>query len=234
MHKLNHEPYRRNWIEIIGSLHGLVCISPCKGAVFLYNPTTRESKRFPEKITEKVVKLVVDGDHVLNASVYLLNSDSLRWIRDLSYEHKDNYNSAVSLKGVWSYHLVLKQRRFERCYCQAEDCSHSYRKFLVWDLSGRLCVVNSWYEVHDDVWVMNEYGVVSSWSRIRISFLFRSMKPLGSSKNTEKILLELDGAFFETHASRYLGIRGVKLGDGFEADTYVESLISPNSYGAEN
>ncbi|KAH0890968.1 hypothetical protein HID58_053397 [Brassica napus] len=61
------------------------------------------------------------------------------------------------------------------------------------------------------------------------------MKPLCSSKNGEEVLLELDGDMllynFENGASRYLGIRGVKLSDGFEADAYVESLISPNSYG---
>ncbi|KAL0875951.1 hypothetical protein Bca101_025656 [Brassica carinata] len=61
---------------------------------------------------------------------------------------------------------------------------------------------------------------------------FRSMKPVCSSKNGRRRNMMLYN--FETDASRYLRIRGVNLSDGFEADTYVESFISPNSYGAEN
>ncbi|KAG2321444.1 hypothetical protein Bca52824_014657 [Brassica carinata] len=254
--KLNPERYRRNWVEIIGSSHGLVCISPCEGAVFLYNPTTGESKRLPEKkkVTGeefqthgfgfddlsgdyKVVKLVADGDgdHVLNASVYSLKSDSWRWMCDLSYEHKDCFSSGIVVLA-----FDVKTEEFPEMPLpgEAEDCAHSYRNFIVGVLNGRLCVVNSCYEVHDDVWVMNEYGEASSWNRIRISLLYRSMKPLCSSKNGEEVLLELDGDMvlynFETDASRYQGIRGVKLSDGFEADAYVESLISPNSYGFVN
>ncbi|KAL0787444.1 hypothetical protein Bca101_003690 [Brassica carinata] len=258
------KPYRRNWVEIIGSSHGLVCISPCEGALFLYNPTTGESKRLITAAGEefqtlgfgfddltddyKVVKLVADGDNVLKSSVYSLKSDSWRWIRDLSYEHKDCFSSGVTLRGAvhWVFanenqRVVLafdfKTEEFREMLLpgEAEDCGHSYRNFVVGVTNGCLCLVNSCYEVHDDVWVMNEYGVESSWSRIRISLLYRSMKPLCSSENGEEVLLELDGDMvlynFESHASRYLGIRGVKLSDGFEADAYVESLISPNSYG---
>ena len=260
------KPYRRNWVEIIGSSHGLVCISPCEGALFLYNPTTGESKRLLisaggeefqtlgfgfDALTDdyKVVKLVADGDNVLKSSVYSLKSDSWRWIRDLSYEHKDCFSSGVTLRGAvhWvfandSQRVVLafdfKTEEFREMLLpgeEAEDCGHSYRNFVVGVINGRLCLVNSCYEVHDDVWVMDEYGVASSWRRIRISLLYRSMKPLCSSENGEEVLLELDGDMvlynFESHASRYLGIRGVKLSDGFEADAYVESLISPNSYG---
>ncbi|KAF8093289.1 hypothetical protein N665_0385s0036 [Sinapis alba] len=271
MLKLNPEPYRRNWVEIIGSSHGLVCISPCEGSVFLYNPTTGESKRLPEKkitggeefqtlgfgfddLTDdyKVVKLVADGDQVLNASVYSLKADTWRWIRDLSYEHKDCFSSGVTLNGA--VHWVLTNHNNQRVVLafdvkteefremllpgEAEDCAHSYRNFLVGVLNGSLCVVSSCFEVHDDIWVMNEYGVASSWTRIRISLLYRSMRPLCSSKNSEEVLLELDGDMvlynFETDAARYLGIRGVKLSDGFEADAYVETLVSPNLYGVEN
>ncbi|CAH8361604.1 unnamed protein product [Eruca vesicaria subsp. sativa] len=269
MIRLNPEPYRRNWVEIIGSSHGLMCISPCEGALFLYNPTTGESKRLPHKITGeefqthgfgfddvtddyKVVNLVAESDNVLNVSVYSLKSDTWRRLRDLNYEHKDCFSSGVTLNDA--VHWVFTNHNNERVVLafdvkteefremllpgEAEDCGHSYRNFVVGDLNGRLCLVYSCYEVHDDVWVMDEYGVESSWRRIRISLLYRSMKPLGSSKDGEEVLLEIDGDMvlynFSSHASRYLGIRGVKLSDGFEADAYVESLISPNSYGFVN
>ncbi|VVA96674.1 unnamed protein product [Arabis nemorensis] len=275
MLKLNAKSYRRNWVEIVGSSNGLVCISPGEGALFLYNPTTGESKRLPETVPPKsnefveqfqtygfgfddltgdykVVKLIADSEDVINASVYSLKSDSWRRISDLSYVHNDGFNSGVHFKGVihWVFTLKegnqnprvivafdIKTEEFREMTLpdEAEDCSHTFKNFVVGSINGRLCVVNSCYEVHDDIWVMNEYGVASSWHRIRISLLYRSMKPLCSTKNDEEALLELDGDMvlynFETDTSRNLGIRGVKLSDGFEANTYVESLISPNLYG---
>ncbi|ESQ49421.1 hypothetical protein EUTSA_v10020779mg [Eutrema salsugineum] len=275
MLKLNAKSFRRNWVEIVGSSNGLVCISPGEGALFLYNPTTGESKRLPETLPPKskeygeqfqtfgfgfddltsdykVVKLIADNDDVLHASVYSLKTDSWRWIRDLTYQHNDGFNSGVHLKGAIHWVLTLEDGNHNQRLVLAfdlrteefremplpdgaEDCLHRFKNFVVGNLNGRLCVVNSCYEVHDDIWVMNEYGEASSWRRIRISLLYRSMKPLCSTKNSEEVLLELDGDMvlynFETDASRNLGIRGVKLSDGFEANTYVESLISPNTYG---
>lgn len=97
-------------------------------------------------------------------------------------------------------------------------------------LNGCLSVVNSCYIFHNDIWVMNEYGVASSWSKIRISLFYKSMKPLCSTNKNKEFLLKLDGNLvlynFETNASWNLGIRGVELSDKFETSTYVESLIA--------
>ncbi|EFH58716.1 F-box family protein [Arabidopsis lyrata subsp. lyrata] len=275
MLKLNAKSYRRNWVEIVGSSNGLVCISPGEGAVILYNPTTGDSKRLPETLRPKsveygrdnfqtygfgfddltddykVVKLVATSDDILDASVYSLKADSWRRICNLNYEHNDGfYTSGVHFNGAihWVFAEISHGQRVVVAFdiqteefremplpVEAEDCHHRFSNFVVGSLNGRLCVVNSCYEVHDDIWVMSEYGEVKSWSRIRINLLYRSMKPLCSTKKDEEVLLELDGDMvlynFETNASSNLGIRGVKLSDGFEANTYVESLISPNSYG---
>ncbi|CAN7010040.1 unnamed protein product [Brassica rapa subsp. trilocularis] len=72
---------------------------------------------------------------------------------------------------------------------EAEDVS---RNFIAGDLNGRLCVINSCDEERDDIWVMNEYGVASSWTRIRFRFLFRCMRPMCSSNNSDEVLLEFD------------------------------------------
>ncbi|XP_010436957.1 PREDICTED: F-box/kelch-repeat protein At3g06240-like [Camelina sativa] len=267
---LNVKPYRRNWVEIVGSSNGLVCISPGEGVVFLYNPTTGDSKRLPETIPHgidnfqsngfgfddltddyKVVKLVASSDDVFDASVYSLKADSWRRICSLNYEHNDGfYTSGVHFNGaihwvftqtshnnqrvVVAFDLRTEEFREMPLPDEAEDCQHRFRNFVVGCLNGCLCVVNSCYEEHDDIWVMYEYGEAKSWSRIRISWLYRSMKPQCSTNNDEEVLLELDGGMvlynFETAASSVLRIRGVKLSDGFEANTYLESLISPNSY----
>ncbi|KAG7581542.1 F-box-like domain superfamily [Arabidopsis suecica] len=278
MLKLNAKSYRRNWVEIVGSSNGLVCISPGEGAVFLYNPTTGDSKRLPETLRPKsveygrdnfqtygfgfddltddykVVKLVATSDDILDASVYSLKADSWRRICNLNYEHNDGfYTSGVLFNGaihwvftesshnqrvVVAFDIETEEFREMPLPDEAEDCSHRFRNFVVGSLSGRLCVVNSCYEQHDDIWLMSEYGEAKSWSRIRINLLYRSMKPLCSTKNKEEVLLELDGDMvlynFETDTSSNLGIRGIKLSDGFEANTYVESLISPNPCGRES
>ncbi|CAG7882127.1 unnamed protein product [Brassica rapa] len=118
---------------------------------------------------------------------------------------------------------------------EAEDVS---RNFIAGDLNGRLCVINSCDEEHDDIWVMNEYGVASSWTRIRFRFLFRCMRPMCSSNNSDEVLLEFDKEMvlynFRTDAWRDLRIRGANLSGWFETHTYIESLISPNLYGVEN
>lgn len=58
------------------------------------------------------------------------------------------------------------------------------------------------------------------------------------TKNSEEVLLALDKYMvlynFETHAWRKLELHGVDLTQGFDVNTYVESLVSPNSYGLDN
>lgn len=100
-------------------------------------------------------------------------------------------------------------------------------------------MINSRSKGHDDdIWVMNEYGVASSWTRIRIRLLYRCMRPLCSTKNSDEVLLvsgeDIVLYNFKTDARRNLRIRGANLSGGFETHTSIESLISPNSYCVEN
>lgn len=116
---------------------------------------------------------------------------------------------------------------------EARSCPY---RFMVGNLNERLCLFTSCYELHDDIWVMNELGV---WRRIRISVFYRFMKPVCSPKNSEEeVLMVFDGVMvlynFETHARRRLEIQGENLCEGFDVNSYVESLISPNSHGLDN
>ncbi|XP_010520737.1 PREDICTED: F-box/kelch-repeat protein At3g06240-like [Tarenaya hassleriana] len=269
MVNLSSSPYRRNWVDIVGSCNGLVCISPADGAVFMFNPTTGESKRIPDlpesgfeeedyetfgfgfdAITDdyKVVALV-SGDDVLNSSVYSLKTDS--WKPLVNFPYRGSLNrSGVLVNGaihwvaspeednrrvVVAFDLTSEQFKDMALPDEAEDCQHRFRGFVAGNLNGRLCIVNNCQEMHDDIWVMNEYGMASSWSRIRISVCYSFMKPLCSGKNEEETLMEVDGEMvlynFGNDTSSSLVLKGVELRDGFEANAYIESLISPNSYG---
>ena len=63
-------------------------------------------------------------------------------------------------------------------------------------LGGYLCFVVNVYGEYNDVWVMKEYGVESSWTQIykiekvAVPWDFEYYKPLMFSKNRKKVLLE--------------------------------------------
>ncbi|XP_065625015.1 F-box protein CPR1 [Quercus suber] len=64
-------------------------------------------------------------------------------------------------------------------------------------LGGYICVIEI-YMFTNDVWLMKEYGVESSWTRIYkieqgvVPWIFEYLKPLMFSKNGKKVLLEED------------------------------------------
>ncbi|KAJ4866319.1 F-box/kelch-repeat protein [Raphanus sativus] len=192
----------------------------------------------------KVVKLVSDRHNFLYACVYSLKSNSWRWICDLSYQRINrSRRPGVNLNGVIHWVVFTRGNHKQRLILafdiiteefrempfpdeEAEDCPNSFKDFVVGNLNERLCVVNSCRELlHDDIWVMNEFGVASSWTRIRISLLHRLMKPVcTSTKNSAEVLLVLLGGDMVLYNFERFHVE----------NTYVESLISPNSYGFDN
>ncbi|CAH8386174.1 unnamed protein product [Eruca vesicaria subsp. sativa] len=278
----NLKNHRNGFVGIIGgSCNGLVCISQGRGAMLLYNPTTREFKRLlssphshrydDEQEVQawgfgfddvsydyKVVKLV--GGHVVNASVYSLKANSWRRLPDLSLSYQiwngyDFSNSGVNLNGACHWVFRLPEGRYHRkvlvCFdiktqefreMPLPDDPHHFSlsvclHLVVGNLNGRLCLSVMYHtrSLHNDLWVMNEYGVASSWSIIRIGYMiYQSIKPLCFSE--EEVLLKLDGTGrhmvlynSETNVVRGLWIRGAEeLSHDFKVCTYVESLISPN------
>ncbi|XP_010546887.1 PREDICTED: F-box/kelch-repeat protein At3g06240-like [Tarenaya hassleriana] len=191
---------------------------------------------------------LVTGD-VLNASVYSLKTDSWKWVGDLRYVFDDNDDDGLLVNGA--IHWVARCREDGRRVVvafdpttelfkdmalpdQADDCPHAHRGFLLNKLNGRLCMIYTCRK-HDDFWVMNEHGVASSWVRVRISVSYDFMKPLCSVRNEEETLMQVNGKLvlynFRNDTSTSLVLKAVQLHGYFEANTYIESLISPNSYG---
>ncbi|XP_010548783.1 PREDICTED: F-box/kelch-repeat protein At3g06240-like [Tarenaya hassleriana] len=198
----------------------------------------------------RLVALVM-GD-VLNASVYSLKTDSWKRVGDSRYEYDDDDTSYDGLLVNGAIHWVARHREdgrrvvvafdltteqfFDMAFPdEADECPHRVRGFQLHKLNGRLCMVYSCFEKHGDFWVMNEYGVASSWIRIRISVRYRAMKPLCSVRNEEETLMELNGQLvlynFRNDVSTSLVLKDAEMPCVMAADTYIESLISPNSYG---
>ncbi|CAH8276784.1 unnamed protein product [Arabidopsis lyrata] len=266
--------YKKRWVRFFGSSNGLLCMANILllNDVFLYNPTTGESKKLPDlpeslrsKSTKtlfsygfgfdslnndfKVVKFIDGNDNY----VYSLKTDSWRRICNMPYKDVCFFTSVelngaihwisiprrgeTSQKVVTAFDLTTEKFRVMSLPDLAEECEHIYPKSKVGILKGRLCVVYFCMKIHDVIWVMNEYGLESSWSKIRISRSYKHMKPLCSTENNEEVLLVLDGHLvlynFERNTRKNLKIRGVEFDKSLLGNTYVESLISPNSYVIE-
>ncbi|VVA96672.1 unnamed protein product [Arabis nemorensis] len=198
----------------------------------------------------KVVKFVATSDNkgYHNADVYSLQRDSWRRIDGLRY--KPVYSTlGVRLNGAihWVVKLEkgqsqkrvvvaafdLKTEKFRDI--QLPDDAGDYKYLQVANLKGHLCLVFCDLGKQVVIWVMNEYGVERSWSKIQLDMFYSSMTPLWSStKNDEEVLLELEGNLvlynFESKTRWNLKIN-CDIRSTFMANTYVESLISPNSYG---
>ncbi|KAL3587306.1 hypothetical protein D5086_014173 [Populus alba] len=101
-------------------------------------------------------------------------------------------------------------------------------------LRGCLCFLANFLGERVDVWMMKDYGVKESWTKLFsvaqyevIGFL-RSLKPLAYSKSGDEVLIEhdnLDLCWYDLKRKQVKNrISGIPY--SFEADTFVESLIS--------
>ncbi|KAJ0017036.1 hypothetical protein Pint_09676 [Pistacia integerrima] len=107
-------------------------------------------------------------------------------------------------------------------------------------LEGRLSVICNYNQVKVDVWVMKEYGVKESWSKLfsiersRSISSFRFLKPLAYSKGCgdgdgrDKILLDVNGeklVWYDWKRKRLKTVRIKGAPDSFGTFLCVESLI---------
>ncbi|XP_020534179.1 F-box/kelch-repeat protein At3g06240 isoform X3 [Jatropha curcas] len=184
------------WVEIFGSCNGLVCIAPEEDTLFLFNPSTGESKRIPEQSLSR-------------SAPYGYNSYGFGYDPTT-----DDY------KGYFFMELFIGWREIGKVK-------------MTRTLKECLCLLYSQSDMHNDFWMMREYGLGKSWTRVTITYSYICMVPLCLAQNGEA-LLELDGTLvqhnLETGTYETLEFEGLPIGGGFEAATYVESLISPNTY----
>ncbi|KAK0596530.1 hypothetical protein LWI29_016521 [Acer saccharum] len=109
-------------------------------------------------------------------------------------------------------------------------------------LEGCLCVICNYARGVVDFWVMKEYGVKESWTKLfsieqsRMTLKISFLKPLAYSKGSdggdEKILMELNNrkiVWFDLKRKRFKTVRINGGPDSFGTDIYVESLIPPSN-----
>ncbi|KAK2654291.1 hypothetical protein Ddye_014147 [Dipteronia dyeriana] len=208
--------YMRLWV---GSCNGLLCINLGK-CLWLYNPSTRERKQVPDfrsfYLTKpagfgyadsiddyKFVKLHCTEQIV---DVYSLRKNSWTTIKyDLCIQFMIGNGTGISLNGAihWAKHnsrraaeiiaFDLVEEKFKTLPLPSVP-EEEYRYSLLGVFRGYLCSSkanrsnNSW-----QFWIMKEYGVKESWTRILkvdlTGFSFCHLQPLCYLKDSNKVVL---------------------------------------------
>ena len=109
------------------------------------------------------------------------------------------------------------------------DCADRNYLLDVGVLEGCLCAICNYDQVSVDVWVMKEYGVKESWTRLlSVQKTKAFLRPLAYSKYRDKVLLEINNQKFAWYDLQKKKMRSVGTGGSpvtFGAEVYVGSLI---------
>ncbi|KAK3032718.1 hypothetical protein RJ639_035162 [Escallonia herrerae] len=178
------------------------------------------------------------------AKVYSLKSDSWRRIKDFPY--------CVPYKRVWAasvegrLHTVVKQNwtpnksRMIVAFDIGAEAFHlvPFPEFLDKDFLGMrmevleecLCLVGAYMDMRTDIWVMKDYGVMESWTKlISVVDPCIDITPLVYSKGRNEVLLNYEDNRLVWHDLVRKTVRNVEvrgLPSPFSAEVCVESLVS--------
>ncbi|XP_059433298.1 F-box protein CPR1-like [Corylus avellana] len=162
----------------------------------------------------KVSKFSNWRESVFEVKVYSLRSHSWKSVRD-KWPKKDSSiaSKPAFLNGALHWLAVSKKRRSLEMLIALDLATEKFQTYKtpfknVSDFSkpdmevlgGYLCVCGNEYleSGNMSVWVMNKYGVESSWTRLytilreAVPWAFEYCKPLVFSKNGEKLLMHPD------------------------------------------
>lgn len=178
------------------------------------------------------------------ARIYSLNNDCWRKIKGINLEIWDKRGIFVNGKLHWWAGTEIVSFDLEREVCgqvqlhsQLEaDCLSGSVCCNLWKVNGCLCVVsvcpNSLMESSTEIWVLKEYEVMESWTKvvtipqsyINSVWNFSSLQPFFISQ-VEEILMNLGWrlAFYRPNQPIYCPNMD-DLGEIMDAQLYIESL----------
>ncbi|XP_073131647.1 F-box/kelch-repeat protein At3g23880-like [Henckelia pumila] len=293
---LLHEPWstdassidypKSSSVCVVGSCNGLICLVINEKDLFLWNPSTRQSRKLPPanfnmgragspndhsfgfhesgddyKVVNILSVFEKKGQYKLMAMIYSLKSDSWKRVGDFKgCLLKDDFKGRVIEDDSGKFasgklHWCTAQSRFthedaaewdiiisldiesevfgvleQPNYMKKDKC-----ELLLGVLGECICVLCENYENSTtDLWVLKEYGVKESWTKLAvipstdpIDSLWHSM-PMFILPNGG-ILFSTYGRYFvvynpKDHSTKIFDINNSRYS---EANIYVESLISP-------
>ncbi|KAI7727550.1 hypothetical protein M8C21_003854 [Ambrosia artemisiifolia] len=112
------------------------------------------------------------------------------------------------------------------------DEGNDYGDLSLGSFRERLCVLSNYHGVRADLWIMKEYGVEDSWTKlVSIPYLTdlradRFSVPLCIS-NDGKVLLEIGRKLIVYDSKNNSFSQIQKFGKCVQVSTFVESLVSP-------
>lgn len=255
-------------IKIFGSCDGLLCICNIVEDMAIWNPSTRKYQLLPslgscnryvygfghDPIADdyKVVKIIQPRKALESeVKVYSLKRNRWRKILDIPRVFSFPRSNGVYARGALHWVLTRKDQLPEENVIVALDLgSENYREVQqpeyeherfqldVGVLGGCLCAIANYHDVRVDVWLMKEYGVNESWSRLfsiakeEIIGSLRFVKPLAYSRNGDQVLLEHDNIdLFWYDVKKEKKVDDVRVpGVHFSHETEVclQSLVSLN------
>ncbi|KAH7845776.1 hypothetical protein Vadar_005888 [Vaccinium darrowii] len=249
-------------IAIFGLCDGLVCIGNSR-EVFIWNPSTRKYKGlqdvysphlcfvqrfgfgYDESIDDyKVVGFFVD-DHTrgseskVKVHAYTLRSNSWRRIGDCPhYLPPHALGTFVNGPFHWIHLSAIDESNdiIVSLDWEKETYGDGCFDLLLGVLNGCLCVLCNYLEVCFDVWVMKEYGIRDSWTKL---FVIPYMSHPPSCPYSAALCILESGEILQdrvTHLVRYNPKDGTfsypvihNCSPCFRAHVYIESLVSPDS-----
>ncbi|OVA15186.1 F-box domain [Macleaya cordata] len=244
-------------IQILGSCNGLVCIQSYDNSICLWNPSTKEFKKLPvpimfedhggndERACARALRTYLTRNGAGWATItYGFGYDSN--IEDYRKQPGVLVNGALHWKAIRVVEsedddlevivsFVIVNNRFKDVP-QPENLYSKLGK-EVGVLGGCLCLLDKIDMARVDVWVMGDYGVRESWTKLfsisdKTITQSRSVRLIQSYKNYDEILLEKDNKalvlyYPKQERARVLKIRSIL--KRFQTESFVESLVSLKS-----
>lgn len=248
----------RYLVRIVGFCNGLVCTTPKPKIFFVLNPLTRESKRIPDVPFEpfprssddlygfgctaedcKFIKVSFGLKPNMSVAIFSLWMNSWRRVLASGYTcplinvPRTLTNEALHWrlqKHGGDFVLAafdLVEERFKEF--PLPDASTSFRFFGTGVLGDCLCLQFFKGKMKEH-WIMKEYGVKESWTRVFIHQDPNNVWPLCLLKNSTKLLVinrkNLLVCDCNNEGSEDVAVADVP--NWNSACVYMESLVSPN------
>ncbi|XP_023743197.1 F-box/kelch-repeat protein At3g06240 [Lactuca sativa] len=247
------------WEIIWGSCNGLVLATDEDERLYLVNPTIGEIFKLPpfalpreegyqtygfgnDSSTDDYKVIVISFSNTdMFVDVYSLSNNSWRNLPNSPYRQSFVYLvGGVSVNNNLHWLIVrpnfssmiiafslAKEEFIEMNLPDSLGNNHPFNVLVV--IGGKLCVFN---QLGKDLWVMEEYGVGMSWSKVSIHGVdIDHLKPICSveDNNRDIVLVDDDRVVIynvDERISRNVRILGSPSGFTIRG-TYVESLVSP-------
>ncbi|XP_059437385.1 F-box protein CPR1-like isoform X1 [Corylus avellana] len=224
------------------------CRSGSPDLAFGYDPVNDDYKVMRVvQFYRKIEKIEATNAFAFELKVYSLRAHSWKRVEEEWPKELSPRSSSASLNGAFhwlvgpptparssetllAFDLATEKFREYTIPVQSDDDSVLGLEVL----KGCLCICVNVFVTRNDVWVMKEYGVISSWARLytieqgAVPWTFEYCKPLAYSKDGKKVLMEQDFAYlfwYDIEEKRGTRVRFRPMLKSFQTATCVGSLV---------